>query len=159
MVHHGALPSDIRQVSGIFTTRRSIVKNSAYFALRHGPPRHSYAAIVTRLAAVLDRERDMHVHHEHLGFITADAVRRPLREADEAMDDAFAAATSPPRIRSSWWFCKGDPFLPFPVSVGTEDRRHVVLVCRNFELDNTTAFHVRTKPSPPLLRSTVTAFG
>lgn len=113
VVHHSALPSDIRQASGIFTTRRSIVKNSAYFALRHGPPRHSYAAIVRRLAAVLDRERDMHLHHENLGLITSDAVQHHHIEADEAMDDAFAAAAKAPRVRPKVWFGPGEMLLPF----------------------------------------------
>ena len=79
----------------------------------------------------------MHLHHEHLGVITGEAVQRHLLEADDAMDDAFAAAALAPRVRPTAWFGAEEELLSFDAIGSAEDGRHVVLICRNFELNNT----------------------
>lgn len=112
----------------MLTTRRSIVKNTAYFALRHGPARHSYTAIVRGLAAMLDAERDVHRHFDNAGLLADGDMERHVRETDAAMDDAFAAAATAPRTRPSSWFTNDTTIHQAFKPDSTEHRRHIVLV-------------------------------
>ena len=139
VVHHHALAGEIRLASGMLTTRRSIVKNTTYFALRHGPSRHSYATIVRSLVAMLDRERDVHRHCELAGLLGDGDLDRHVRETDAAMDSAFEAAAKAPRTRVATWFTNAADFQTSFKACSREKRRHIVLVSGPPESCDTTA--------------------
>ncbi len=128
VVHHGALAGEIRLASGMLTTRRSIVKNTAYFALRHGPVRHLYTEIVRSLTAMLDSELLLHRHCEIAGLLADGDMERHVRETDSAMDAAFAAAANPPRTHPPSWFTIITNFQKAFTAGSTETRQHMVLV-------------------------------
>ena len=125
-VYHKFLSSEIRSPVRVVTHRYTILKNTCYFALKHGLRWGSFADVCERLGGFIEAQRGNVRHHLIHGDLTeADAERFEL-DVDRAFDDALRTHLTGRPTTSSHPLDAPPPFLPFPTLRPADRRLHVV---------------------------------
>jgi glycogen synthase len=129
-VHHKFLPNSIRKGDRIARSRYSVIKNSVYFALRHGPHVDSFASVCDGITEMVRRHRvDMRTLWEG-GLLDLDELLQFEADVARGSDTGFRDAMEPPRTRPPAAFDDPPPFLPFPRLHPHDRRLHLALVTR-----------------------------
>ncbi|MBO0727622.1 MAG: glycosyltransferase [Acidimicrobiaceae bacterium] len=134
VVHHKLGASRLRTRDRVWTSRFPIVKNTCYYALRHGLQTSSFAEVCRNLTAYAD---------QHRAEVDAAIQQGQLEDsARKLLDDDIAAAFDtaldrvlhqPPGLRSSRWFeSQSGPFIPFYARRAREQKLHICLLADEY---------------------------
>lgn len=125
-VYHKFLPSEIRSSTRTLKDRYSVIKNTCYFALKHGLPFASFAEVCTRLGNWIEAQRgDVRWNREH-GFLDDAEVRRFEDDLRRGFDDALRIhLAARVRTRDASFFATPPAFQPFPTRRPVAEKLHV----------------------------------
>ncbi|MBO0731925.1 MAG: glycosyltransferase, partial [Acidimicrobiaceae bacterium] len=133
-VHHKVLASRLRTGEGVWLSRYPILKNTCYYALRHGLRTTSLADVSSNLSGYADQHRAMVEAAIEQGGLAASA--RDLLEDDiaRAFDTALDRVLhQPPRLRPRHWFNdQRGGFVRFPIRRRSEHKLHVCLLADEY---------------------------
>lgn len=132
-VYHKFLPSHIRTETRAARNRYSVLKNTAYFALRHGLPASSFAQVCGSLNGFLERQSaDVRWCVDH-GLLTEEDAEQFQVDIPRAFDYALSRyIEGTVRTREASWFASHQtPFLKFPLR-GRGRRLHVCLLTQEY---------------------------
>lgn len=122
-VYHKFLPSDIRTPERAIRDRHAVLKNTCYFALKHGLEHSSFADVCRRLTDVVEANRADVRWHLRRGTLSATDAQRFEADVHRAFDDGLRAhLAGSPRQRPPEFFASPDPFLRFPTLRPAERR-------------------------------------
>ena len=132
-VYHKFLPSEVRSATRTLVTRYSVLKNTCYFALKHGLAQTSFAEVCEHLGRYVDAQRaDVAWNVEHGNLTDADA-RRFEAEAARAFDDALRIhGEARDRRRPPEFFAGPPPFLHFATRRPAAAKLHVCYVIQEW---------------------------
>ncbi len=127
-VYHKFLSSDIRTSDRALRDRYAVLKNTCYFALKHGLGHSSFAEVCRRLTDVVDTQRGDLRWHVEQGTLDAVDARRFEADVPRAFDDGLRAHLAGGRgNRSPDFFASPEPLLRFPLLRPAEQRLTVCL--------------------------------
>lgn len=114
-VYHKFLPSSIRTPKRAIKDRRSVIKNTIYFALVHGLRRGGFAELCAAIAAFVEHHRRDLAWNVEAGLLEAEDVERFEADLVTAGDAGFRRGLDGVRrTRPPEFFAGGTPFLVFP---------------------------------------------
>ncbi len=128
-VYHKVLQSRLRTSERAYLSRYPILKNRAYFALRHARGRASMADLCADLTGYVELQRAELEENVATRGLDPGARERFRQDVARAYDDAWVSAHRPRRTRPRSWFEEehGD-FLRFPTLRPAEEKLHVCLL-------------------------------
>lgn len=129
-VYHKFLPSSIRKADRIPRVRYSVIKNSIYFALRHGRRTASFAATCEGIADTVRTHREDMRGLWEAGRIELEELVQFEADVERGSEIAFDHALRPPRTRAPRFFADPPPFLLYPRRSPPGRKLHVALVTR-----------------------------
>lgn len=132
-VYHKFLPSEVRSATRTLVNRYSVLKNTCYFALKHGLGATSFAEVCENLGEYIEAQRaDVTWNVEH-GYLSAVDARRFEADAARAFDDALLThSQGRDRRRPPTFFSDPPPFRRFPTLRPAEARLHVCYVIQEW---------------------------
>ena len=128
-VHHKFLSSAIRTPNRAISSSHSVLKNSAYFALKHGLPLTSMYQVILNLADLVGRHRRYVESNVAHGLLTNEHLSQFDRDVHTAMDRAFDLWARPGRSTTSSVALDAPPaWKPFVPPFAGSQRQHVALL-------------------------------
>ncbi len=128
-VYHKVLQSRLRTSERAYLSRYPILKNRAYFALRHARGRASMADLCADLTGYVELQRAELEENIATRGLDPGARERFRQDVARAYDDAWVSAHRPRRTRPRSWFEEeNEEFLRFPTLRSAEEKLHVCLL-------------------------------
>ena len=132
-VYHKFLASDIRSPQRAIKDRYSVIKNTVYFALRHGLRAGSFADVCRELDRFVAAQRADVQDNVADGLLVAADEARFERDVHRGFDDGLAHYLSgPPRTRAPEWFETPERAIRPYGSSAAPDRLHLCLLSQEY---------------------------
>ena len=125
-VYHKALPSDVRMVNRVVKDRHTVLKNTAYFAMKHGLSIYPFSTVSERISAAIEEQRADYRRHVASGDLSKADLAEFEADVPLAVDEGFASfQRGHPRVRDTSFFASPQPFRCFGVARSPDRRLHV----------------------------------